>query len=478
MKRNYSPVWIKGACVVFFSFILLFSRADVLPDSVAYSVIRSIGLEGNKQTRASIIFRELNFHVGDTVLDKNLGLLLKTSRDNVFNTRLFNFVTFDTSFQTGHPGLDITIHVVERWYILPLPYLEISDRNFNAWWETRDFSRLTYGVDLTFSNARGKNETLTLLTHFGFNQLYGFSYRIPYINRKQTLGVGFGADAEFNHEVVVQSAGNKPVYYKDPSLFPKELVTGYLEFVLRPNIYSFHTFQLGYDSYYLQDTLLRIPGFSLSQANHQQFVSIYYQYKMDHRDVQYYPLKGYYFDVEFSHSIPYAIAHNTYIKSNLRKFWQIYNRWYFASGLTLKFSMEKQQPYYLQRGLGYGREYVRGYEYYIIDGQHFILSKNNVKFALIPPYILRLPFLRSSKFNTVPLALYLNIFADLGYVYHYDQGSGDHLSGAGNTLQNVLLVGYGAGLDFTTYYDVVIRCEFAMNLLGKPGLYLHFLAPI
>lgn len=448
------------------------------PDTLDYSVVHSIVLEGNKQTRPNIIFRELSFHTGDTLITRNLGKLIRTNRDNVFNTRLFNFVTIDTAFQPGNHLLDITIHVVERWYIWPIPYLEISDRNFNAWWETKDFSRLTYGVDLTFSNVRGRDETLVLLAHFGFNQLYGFSYSIPYINHKQTIGLGFGADAELNHEVAVKTVGNKPAYYKDPVTLPKQLATATMELFLRPSIYSIHTFSLTYDNYYFQDTLLKIPGFSLSNSNTQQFITFSYLYKNDHRDVQYYPLRGYYLDVEFNHSIPFSITHNTYLKSNLKKFWQIYNRWYFASGITLKLSFEKEQPYYLQRGLGYARDYVRGYENYVIDGQHFFLMKNNLKFAVVPPYILRLPFFRSSKFNTVPLALYLNLFTDLAYVYHYDQGTGNSHSGSGNTLQNALLVGYGTGLDFTTYYDVVVRCEFAMNLMGKPGFYLHFIAPI
>jgi hypothetical protein len=47
-----------------------------------------------------------------------------------------------------------------------------------------------------------------------------------------------------------------------------------------------------------------------------------------------------------------------------------------------------------------------------------------------------------------------------------------------NDLQNSLLVGYGAGFDFTTYYDVVVRLEFSMNGMGIPGIYLHFMAPI
>jgi hypothetical protein len=70
----------------------------------------------------------------------------------------------------------------------------------------------------------------------------------------------------------------------------------------------------------------------------------------------------------------------------------------------------------------------------------------------------------------------MNAFIDMGFVYHYADSPGDVDSG--NTLENSFLIGYGLGLDFTTYYDVVIRVEGAMNRMGQPGLYLHFIAPI
>jgi len=490
------PARLHGLISTFFWFavcVLLFHHSGwsqpitgVKPDSDTsdFVVIQQIILAGNKHTKPSIILRELKFHEKDTIAVKALPEMLTRARENVFNTGLFNFVTFDTAYVEGSRLMNLTIHVIERWYIWPLPFFDFSDQNVNVWLKTMDFSRVTYGVDLTFYNVRGRNETMTLLAHFGFNKLFGFEYEIPFINFKQTLGLGFGAVYEINHEVPVQTAENKPVYYKDPSKYPKQRFTGFAELLYRPSIYSTHTVALSYNRYYFRDTVLRIPGFSLSSSNQQEFASLYYQFKNDHRDIHFYPLTGYYLDVEFLHCIPYSITHNTWVKINARKYWQIYNRWYLATGFTGKISLAKEQPYFLQRGLGYDREYVRGYEFYVIDGQHFALLKTNVKFALMPQRVIKLPFLKSQKFNTVPLAFYLNLFVDLGYVYSYRAAG--KLPGAisgtfgypQNSLQNSLQYGYGAGLDFTTYYDVVIRMEFAMNGFGKPGFYLHFVAPI
>jgi hypothetical protein len=113
----------------------------------------------------------------------------------------------------------------------------------------------------------------------------------------------------------------------------------------------------------------------------------------------------------------------------------------------------------------------------VIDGQHFALLKNNLKFALLPQRTETIGFIKTTKFNTIPLALYLNAFVDMGYVYHYSENPADGIY-AGNTLENSFLIGYGIGIDFTTYYDIVIRVEGSMNRMNQPGLYLHFIAPI
>ena len=437
--------------------------------------IHSIKITGNLKTKPSIILRELAFHEHDTILISEFRKMLKAGKENIFNTSLFNFVTIDTLVLAGSfRQIDVLIHVIERWYVWPWPFFEISDRNVNSWLETTDLSRLSYGIDLTISNLRGRNETLRIPIHYGFNQRLGFSYRIPYVDPGKVAGLQFGAMFNRNHEVIVETVNNKTVYYKDPSRFPSQNLYAFAELLLRPSFYSRHTFRLAFNAWFFSDSLLKIPGYVADSSHNLNYISVYYQYKNDRRDVQFYPLRGSYFDIEIDQNgIWFSSVNECYFKTNFRKYIKIYNRWYFASGLTAKLSLTPQPPYFLQRGLGYGREFVRGYEYYVIDGRDFVLWKNNIKFALIPQHDLSMNFIKSQKFSRAPYALYLNLFCDMGYVY-YD-GKPD--SGS-NDLRNSLLVGYGTGLDFTTYYDIVIRLEASMNIKGKPGIYLHFMAPI
>ena len=462
--------------VVLVSIALCFPARGQEPIVIAGTV----KISGNRATHPNIILRELKFSEGDTLRISGLPHLLQSAKENIFNTRLFNFVTLDTTIDRRGNRMNLSITVIERWYIWPVPYIQLSDQNINAWLQSWDWSKLTYGIDLAFFNVRGHNETLKIITHFGFNQKYGFTYQIPYINKRQTLGLGFGADMDLNRQVAVMTSDNKPVYYNGETSFPRQLAYVSGDLLVRPNIYVFHTFRLSYSHFYFQDSVLHMPGYSLTFNNNQDFASFWYQYKNDHRDVQFYPLRGWYFDVEFNHSMPLWFTHNTYIKSLFRKYFQLHSRWYYAFSLLGKLSLQSRQAYYLQRGLGYNREYVRGYEYYVVDGQHFIVFKNNIKFAILPQRVERINFINTTKFNTIPFALYANIFADLGYVYAYPQkalGYDDYYIPF-NSLQNSLMAGYGLGLDFTTYYDIVIRLEASMNLMGKPGIYLNFIAPI
>ena len=84
---------------------------------------------------------------------------------------------------------------------------------------------------------------------------------------------------------------------------------------------------------------------------------------------------------------------------------------------------------------------------------------------------MHLGFVPSPKFSTVPYAFYLNAYFDEAYV-HDDQFK------QLNFLSNAWESGYGAGIDFVTYYDMVFRFEYSFNKLGESGFFIHFTAPI
>jgi hypothetical protein len=435
-------------------------------------VIRNINISGNTITNNAIILRELLFKTGDSIAIADLDKKIKNSSENLMNISVFNFVTITPEINGN--SVIININVTERWYIWPIPQFDIADRNFNTWWRTKDFSRVNYGVDLTVYNFRGRNETLEFLLSLGYDEKYGIAYKIPYINKKRTLGIQFLGNYFRNHEVAVNTRNNKIEFFKDSKNYPKTSYAVAGGITYRRNIHNSHLLQFGYENYSFADTLLKLnSAYSTQKALNAHYLNFYYQFKNDFRDYKPYPLQGHYFDIEISKSglslLKNEITDFFSIKSTYRKFWKTNQRIYEAIGFTACIS--PKYPYYVQNGLGFGRDYVRGYEYYVISGQGFGLLKTNLKYNLLSQKITKINFIKTEKFNTIPYAFYVNLFADAAYVYNNEED-------IYNSMTNSLLIGSGIGLDFVTYYDKVLRLEYSFNKKGESGIFISFMTSI
>jgi hypothetical protein len=224
----------------------------------------------------------------------------------------------------------------------------------------------------------------------------------------------------------------------------------------------------------VEDTVIKLNPEYFTTGNTINFSVLRYFLKVEHRDLAVYPTKGYYFDMEVIKNglsflnddvdMTYAISH---FKYNI----PLANRWNIGLGFAGKYTFQGDVPYYFSKALGYGRDFIRGYEYYVMDGQHFGLVKSNLRFTLLPKKEVHAGFIPLNKFATIPYAFYLNLFSDGGYV-------NDNKFASQNPLSNSWQFGYGAGIDFVTYYDMVFRLEYSFNKLGESGIFLHFTSSI
>ena len=148
---------------------------------------------------------------------------------------------------------------------------------------------------------------------------------------------------------------------------------------------------------------------------------------------------------------------------------KISNRLYIGTSIKTKLSSDEYQPYFSQEALGFD-DYVRTYEYYVIDGQDFWLNKNAVKYKIIDKKNFEIPYIKMSQFKKAHYSLYLTLFSDFGYVK-------DNQNFKENNLTNSILSGSGISIDYLTYYDKLIRIEYGMNKLGEKGIFLHFTNP-
>lgn len=447
-------------------------HSDLSDDRISY-IIDTILLSGNKLTKDFIILRELAFKAGDTIPTGKLRNQFQISQQNLMKTSLFNFVNISDSIinQGVFTRLSIRLDFVERWYIWPFPIFEISDRNLNTWWQDKNYNRISYGVFLTKENNRGRMETLKLLLRFGYDERYEISYDVPYINRKQTFGAGMGIGLIQNHEVAYQTLNNKQEYIRDDN---KYLFTNYYSYITiqhRPTLFHFHHLQLRFNFYSFADTLLLLnPGYSFDSSLTNEYFTLNYRFTSDHRDSKVYPLEGQFFSGQLSKSGLGIMKTDNLgmmeLMGSFRKYWELPSELYFSTDWTGKISTNRDQPYFYQRGLGYDRNFVRGYELYVIDGQSYVLAKNTLKYALIPPHVSTIGFIKSEKFSKIHYALYANMFVDLGYVEAFRNYDAEDLS-------NSLLLGAGVGLDLVTYYDMVLRVEAAINKKGETGIFIH-----
>jgi outer membrane protein assembly factor BamA len=462
--------------LLLFSVAVFFSLQAVAqtPAQDTLIVIGNVSIIGNKITKEHIITRELTFKKGDTLTSSDFEAQRKHSEENLMNTSLFNSVHIG-KIVNPDSSVEVMILLTERWYLFPLPVFDIVERNFNVWWQTKDFSRVVYGANVTRYNFRGRNETIGAAIQLGYTQRISFAYTIPYINKGQRSGLRFGFSYSRNHQTPVETFYNKLDYYKDETGYPRRQTLGAVEYTYRKGLYVTHYASTSYLRSEIADSVaLFNPDFFGNRKTSQQLISLRYLYKCEHRDFVTYPLRGYEYDIELVKNGLSFINNDVdfaFVTATVRKYWGLGGRWFFSSGFRGKVSDNNFQPYYNTGALGYGRDYVRGYEYYVIDGQKFALIKTNLKFALIRKHEIHAGFIPLEKFATIPYAFYLNLYGDAAYAE-------DKQFQKYNPLTNSWLYGGGMGIDFVTYYDLVFRFEYSVNRLGESGFFIHFASPI
>lgn len=450
-------------------------------DTITATVtVGNIEISGNKKTNNNIIRRELLINSGFTCTASEFSQRINQSRLNLLNTSLFNFVTIDT-VPVYEPGVAVSVNVkitvIERWYLWPVPILQMTDRNFNAWLENHDFTRLNYGVDLKWYNFTGRMDEFDATLQAGKNHQFSIAYSDPYIDKGKHFGLGFETGYKKYRETGYVTQNDKLMFSFVPDgLFTEQYFT--LSSTYRKNIFTQHQLVIGYRNFHFSDSLMALnPDYSYTDEDRPLFLYVYYKLKVDHRDIKYYPLKGWYADIELSKSglgfgfeKPVNVA---WAKTTTRYYWKLASRWYSGISFIGKISSRTFQPYFQIQGLGYNRDYVRGYEYNVIDGKHFGLVRSNIKFALIQEQVHNLGFIPSPKFGLIHYAMYISAFADAAYVWQ-PQWVGEF----NNKLPRTLLASAGLGIDMVTYYDKVIRLEYAVNKSGKSGIFIHFIAGI
>lgn len=429
--------------------------------------LHKIAIEGNDVTRPSVILREMNVHLGDQVDSINIPALVKENERRLLNLTLFTSVSITAA--TADSGFFLLVKVHERFYIIPRPILQLADRNFNVWWTEMhaDLRRVNIGMKVSDNNFRGNLETLTAIVQAGYTQQLALEYIRPYVDKRQQQGIGLFGSVAQSGELAFKTDRDKQVFAKLPG---RHIVRNYsagISWYYRPAYAFRHSINLSWQQTSVSDTVLSLNTEYIGKGRDaMSYLELSYRLDVNKVNNWNYPLKGF-------KSVSYALyrqgVENFESQAQIRtetgyfdKIPRCGNKNFYSFIFRGRLSFQKDVPYFLQTALGTKTDYVRGYEYYVVDGSHYALLRLDLKREIFSKTFTGLPF---RYLPSLPLRLYPKLFADAGVVHNpYPSNS---------FLQGKMLYSAGIGLDIVSAYDLKIRIEAAVNGLGQYGLYLH-----
>jgi outer membrane protein assembly factor BamA len=426
--------------------------------------ITEIKFKGNNITKPQIIFREMTLHSGDSLLQADLESELDFNKRRILNLQLFSSARYDV-IQIDENNIEITFTVTELFFWIPKPEFTLADRNFNVWWKEQhaNIERTNIGLQLTRVNFRGRSERIGGTAMIGYNKYFDIFYKIPYIDRHLKRGLGISATYSTGREVSYLTSMNKLNFYHNDE-YPYQYFQTELTYTYRPAYAIIHELNLSYNHYAItQDLFDKNPDY-LGGKKKLNYLELKFTVGFNNTDIRIYPLNG--LDVKGS-----ITKRGLGIDKDLNQFairteLSYYKKFspHFSSSLILRgrLSFPDDQPYFNERALGFKNDYVRGYEYYVIDGSHYAVLRGNLRYRIIDR-VIHQGIIGFMKY--IPLRIYAKVYDDIGYVYSKNPGN--------SFLNNNILNGYGAGIDIIVSYYLKFRIEYSFNHLKQNGLFLH-----
>ena len=442
--------------------ILTIIILSVLP---LHAQIRAVVVDGNVRTKESIIERELGFTKDQPLIysDSLLGIW----RMRLESTKLFNWV----EITKNSIGDTLNVHVVERWYIWVKPEGGFLDRNFSEWWKNRDIQRLSIGATVYVNNILGQQGGFFVRQAKGFMAADGFGFQRPFLKYKNCNAWKFSLDNMRSRRAWINSENNQVVIKEHWGIRQQEQLIGIAEYKRRFEYkwqgvvrYKFARDYAAQDIEALNPQYFIAP---LGVVNSQYEDWKQYTHSLvlgcirDTRNQANYPTKG----SEWKAGVLGGLQRCNNIAKPYGELDSKY-RGFYTLGTHTSLAVLAQMRYrfgtlgyILQRQMGYGMEYVRGYEAFVFDGAGVALGKAAWRYQLLGDQrSLKLRFLPSA-YEKVPIQCWFNIFADVGRTlspYQIDR----------NPMSNQTLMSVGTGIDLLYYYDALARfdCSYNANL--------------
>lgn len=426
-------------------------------------VIGIIYIEGNKRTKSYMIERELPFKAGDSVYLPDLVKGFEISRQQLFNTSLFNEVIVALKAFRGYE-VDIIIQVKERWYFFPIPYLKPVDRNLSEWArQGYGLDRINYGLKFTQYNFSGRNDKLRFYLISGYTKQLQFQYEQPYADKTLKHGYGIGFSYSFNREINYATVNNQQMF-TDSFTDGIRRWEGKIEYSYRPGLRTFHAVRLSVFKQRVDSQLIELnPKYFVDRSSSVTYPELAYNMKYVNVDYVHFPLTGWIVEAGIMKRGINKDMNMWQINGKANKGWQIAKKTYYALQAAGVLRVPFDQPYINHRMFGYGDMFLRGLERYVIDGVAAAMARSSLRRELFR-FNIRPP-IKSRTHDRIPFRIYARTFGDMGYAYNKNFRD--------NSLTNRMLYTGGFGVDIVTFYDFILRFDYSFNQLGENGLFLH-----
>jgi len=428
-------------------------------------LIADVSVHGNTKTKPYIIEREIPFKQGQYIRYNELEKKLTLAQQQVMNTALFTKV--DAYVHSRENDLVfINIDVKERWYLFPLPYFKLVDRNFNQWWveQKASLNRTNYGIKFMQNNVSGRNDKLAINLIAGYTNQVQAKYEQPFADNSLKKGFSAGFSFSRQRELNFRSDQSKQSFFKQDK-FVMQNIRAEVAYLYRPAIKTRHTVKLAYVNNRVNDTIIQLnPNYYPGGKRETIYPELSYTVQYFNADYNAYPTKGFIGDASIirkgfntpmnltqlqyhaNYTLPIAKKMQLYIQS--------------AGILKLPFN----QPFLNQQLFGYGNAYMRGLEYYVTDGVAGIMGRTTIRREIFSTTLHTPP--NSKRTVYIPLRFFIKAGGDAGYTYSKTPGN--------SLLSNKLLYTKCVGLDMVIpSYDIVFKFEYSFNQLGGSGLFLH-----
>lgn len=435
---------LKTLSILFFILLIAFNliaQSELQVHTELYPFrVDSVNIKGNDITKDFIITRELTFKPGDIISLE----VASYNRERIYSLGIFNQVTLEPEKNDSFNILNIIVE--ESWYIYPIPFVNIKERDWN---------KLSFGMFLVLKNFRGRNETLSAVAAFGYDPTFGLSYYNPNSIANENIffysRIGY-SDVSNKSLIAEEAAGGK---------FDQKVISGELEIGRRFFIFQRLSLRFGFN--YIESPFY-LEGINASNQRIDRIYSLTAAYQYDTRDLVQFPKTGFFANSSYTfkglgiNDINYNVA-----RVDLRSYHHLIEKLHFKMRFTSRFTLGDNIPYSDNSIIGL-EDKIRGFFKNKFEGNHSYFTSAELYYPIIEELYINLDFIPiiPEKLLSYRFALYAQIFADAGAV----QKRNTSLS------LNHFKSGYGAGITILILPYYVARIEYAFNELKKSELIL------